>query len=38
MRAAYIEETGTPDVIKVGDLPDRSRAMVRCSSKFTQPP
>ena len=26
MRAAYIEETGPPDVIKIGELPSHSRA------------
>ena len=32
MRAAYIEEWGGPDVIKVGDVPTRPSAPTRCSS------
>ena len=33
MRAAYIEQTGPPEVIKVGDLPRPEPGPGRCSSR-----
>ena len=37
MRAAYIEQTGPPEVIQVGDLPGPNRGRARCWSGSARP-